>query len=72
LTGAMLRSGFGRSPDAPVFITAEGSTYLKQKGFRERLERDLAEAGRKYGLFYMLQHVPDAVLKGTAIAAISE
>ena len=72
LTGAMLRSGIGRSPNAPVFITAEGSTYLKQKGFRELLERDLAEAGRKYGLFYMLQHVPDAVLKGTAIAAISE
>ena len=71
LTGAMLRSGIGRSENAPVFITAEGSTYQKQKGFREMLERYLAEAGKQYGLFYVLQHVPDAVLKGTAIAAVS-
>ena len=72
LTGALLRSCVGRSPSAPVFITAEGSTYRKQKGFQQQLERYLAEAGEKYGLFYVLQHVPDAVMKGTAIAALSE
>ena len=73
LTGAMLRSGIGRSPDAPAFITAEGSTYRKQKGFQEQLERYLAEsAGKKYGFSYVLKYVPDAVLKGTAIAALSE
>ena len=69
----MLRSGIGRLPDAPAFITAEGSTYRKQKGFQEQLERYLAEsAGEKYGFSYVLKHVPDAVLKGTAIAALSE
>ena len=72
LTGALLRSCVGLSPSAPVFITAEGSTYRKQKGFQEQLERYLAEAGEKYNLYYVLQHVPDAVLKGTAIAALSE
>ena len=72
VTGALLRSGFGRGAEAPVFITAEGSTYLKQKGYREQLDLRMNEyAARRYRLHYEFHPVPDAVLKGTATAAIS-
>ena len=41
-TTALLRAEIGRSPQAPALIMAEGSTYLKQKGFRERPEDCMA------------------------------
>ena len=72
ITAALLRAGIGRSPSSPAFITAEGSTYLKQKGFREKLENCMAKhAKERLGLHYAFHHVPDAVMKGTAIAALS-
>ena len=73
ITAALLRAGIGRSPDAPAFITAEGSTYLRQRGFRELLEACMEEhARRERGLYYEFHSVPDAVLKGTAAAALQE
>ena len=71
LTAALLRSGIGTSAAAPAFITAEGSTFLGQFGFRRRLEAFMARcAGASHGLYYELHPIPDAVMKGTAIAAI--
>lgn len=71
ITAALLRAEIGTSPSAPAFITAEGSTYLRQTGFREMLESYMAEhANRCRGLHYAFHTVPDAVLKGTAIAAL--
>ena len=71
LTAALLRAGIGMSPSAPAFITAEGSTYLRQKGFREMLDACMEEyARRRRGLYCALHPVPDAVLKGTALAAL--
>lgn len=71
IAAALLRAQIGTSPSAPAFITAEGSTYLKQKGFREMLESHMREyAGKRRGLHYEFHNIPDAVLKGTAVAAI--
>lgn len=71
ITAALLRAGIGKSKEAPAFITAEGSTYIRQKGFGEMLEACMAEyANRRRGLYYEFHNVPDAVLKGTAIAAL--
>lgn len=71
ITAAVLRAGIGTSASSPAYITAEGSTYLKQKGFREMLDFYMGEyAGKRRGLHYEFHHVPDAVLKGTAIAAL--
>ncbi len=70
VTAALLRAEIGTSAVAPAFITAEGSTFLKQAGFRQRLEACMSEyAARRRGLHYAFHIVPDAVMKGTAIAA---
>ena len=42
ITAALMRAGIGRSPSAPAFITAEGSTYLRQAGFKEALDECMA------------------------------
>ena len=72
LTAGLIRCGEGRDPKAPVFITAEGSTYLKQAGFREKLARHMNEfAGTEHGLHFEFHHVPDVVLRGIAVACLS-
>lgn len=72
ITAALLRAEIGTSPLEPAFITAEGSTYLWQRGFREMLAECMAEyAGRRRGLHWEFHAVPDAVMKGTAVAALS-
>ena len=71
ITAALLRSEIGQTPEFPAFITAEGSTYLKQVGFREALDACMAKYARgRRGLHYEFHSVPDAVMKGTAIAAL--
>lgn len=71
ITAALLRSKAGLSAASPAFITAEGSTYLRQAGFRERLEAIMAAfATERHGLHFEFHHIPDAVMKGTAVAAL--
>ena len=73
VTGAMLRSCPSGPPDAPFYITAEGSTYLKQTGFKEMLDAVLTDfALGQYSLPYEIHTVSDAVMKGLAAAALSE
>ena len=73
ITAALLRAGIGTDHKAPAFITAEGSTFLKQKDFREKLERQMdALAGEKYRLFWEFHTVENAVMKGIAAAAAGE
>jgi len=73
VTAALLKASIGRSAETPAFITAEGSTYLHQQGFRQALEACMEEyALRRRGLHYVFHHVPDAVMKGTAIAALRQ
>ena len=72
LTGVLLRAQIGLDPARPAFITAEGSTYLKQKGFSRKLSEHMAAlAGVKYHLHYEFHVVDDVILKGTAVACLS-
>ncbi|MBQ2494322.1 MAG: hypothetical protein II520_03700, partial [Bacilli bacterium] len=53
--------------------TAEGSTYLRQKDFREMLDACMVEyARRRHGLYCEFHPVSDAVIKGTAILEKTE
>ena len=73
LTAVLIRSEAGRDPHAPVFITAEGSTYLKQAGFKEKLIRNMnAFARRGHGMYFELYNVQDVILRGIAVASLSE
>ena len=72
LTAGMLRCKAGKEPDGPVFITAEGSTFLKQKDFREKLKEQMDDfALKEFGLRYELHTLPDVVLRGLAVACLS-
>ena len=72
LTAGLLRGGAGHDPARPVFITAEGSTFLKQKDFRAKLEKRLeALATRRHGVFFEMHVVPDVILRGIAVACLS-
>ena len=73
LTAALMRSGAGGNPSLPAFITAEGSTFAKQKDFRSMLEAFMSEfAAIRHGFSYEFHTVEDAVHKGIAIACLSE
>ena len=72
ITAALLRAEAGQSSDAPAFITAEGSTFSKQKGFREKLYAAMDSLAEKQcGLHYEFHTVPDVILRGTAVACLS-
>ena len=72
LTAGLLRCGSARDPSCPVMITAEGSTYLKQKDFREKLEKCMAGFTRdRCGLHFVFRNVPDVILRGIGTACLS-
>ena len=76
LTAALMRSAAENTqdtPSLPAFITAEGSTFAKQKDFRSMLEAFMSEfAAARHGFSYEFHTVEDTVLKGTAISCLSE
>ncbi|HOU21648.1 MAG TPA: hypothetical protein PKX16_05435 [Kiritimatiellia bacterium] len=69
VAGAAVKCGQGT--DAPICITAEGSTYYKLKGMQREVERFLAEwlLGER-GIYTRTIQVDDAVVKGAAIAGL--
>ena len=72
ITAAMLKAGAGTSADRPAFITAEGSAFIRQRGFREKLNGAMnLLAGQMNGLSYEFHTVPDVILRGTAVACLS-
>lgn len=76
LTAALMRStaqNTQNTPSLPAFITAEGSTFAKQKDFRSMLEAFMSDlAAARHGFSYEFHTVEDTVLKGTAISCLSE
>lgn len=73
ITAGLLRCGAKAGRQSPVFITAEGSTFYKLKGFREKLHICMDElAGRDHGLHFEFHNVPDVILKGIAVACLSD
>ena len=70
ITAAMCRAEV--SAGAPARITAEGSTYLKQKDFAAKLQAQLdALAGEAHGLSWEIGTVENAVFRGIAASCLS-
>ena len=71
LTASLIRAEAGTSPDAPAFITAEGSAFTGQKDFREKLCANMDRlASQGHGLSYEFHVVPDVTFRGTAVACL--
>jgi len=72
LSAAVIKSGGGSSPEKPVCIVAEGTTFYRLGGLRENVERFLTEylQDDKKRYFEMIR-VKDAALTGAAIAGLS-
>ena len=69
LTAGLIRARTGLKSDRPARILAEGSTFLKQKDFRKKLEKNMQLlAGEKHGLSWRFETAEHAVLTGTAAA----
>ena len=72
LTATVLKSGQGLKPEAPVCITAEGTTFYRLKGLKTKteyyLERYLTERHRR---FWKLVEVENATLIGAAVAGLT-
>ena len=72
LSAAVLKSGKGDSPDRPVCIVAEGTTFYSLKGLKEGVEKCLRGflATRKER-YYEIVNVENATLIGAAIAGLT-
>jgi hexokinase len=72
LCAALVRSGAGKDPARPAFITAEGSTFYASKDFSRKLEARMESLGAQtLGVHAEFFRVPDVTLAGTAIAGLS-
>ena len=73
ITAAMIMAEAGTGRDRPAFITAEGSAFTGQKGFREKLNAEMEYlACRENGLSYEFHTVPEVIFRGTAVACLSD
>jgi hexokinase len=71
LTAAILKTGKGTNPCAPVCITADGSTFYKSKLFRSKLDYYIRTfTNEKKHLFCEFVKVENGTLIGTAIAGL--
>ena len=69
IIGALLRAK--KDTEIPAFITAEGSTYLKQMNSSKYLDAYLQKNGKALGgLPFVIYPIENAVIKGTAISAL--
>jgi len=72
LTGAVLQSGAGTSPCAPVCIVVEGSVYWGLRGMRRKVECYLKSfLEERHGRYYDIIPVENASLVGAAIAGLT-
>lgn len=71
LTAALIKGKAGLLADA--YITAEGSTFSLQKGFRETLEGYMDQfTWKNHGIRSAFHVLDNAVLKGTAAAGLAQ
>ena len=71
LTGVMQKTGAGKSPLAPVCITAEGSTFYKSRMLHEKVSHYMTEyAKKRLGMYFELKRVENVTLLGAAYAAL--
>ena len=71
LTAAVLKTGKGTNPCAPVCITVDGSTFYKSKLFRTKLEHYIKTfANDKMNVYCEFVKAENGTLIGTAIAGL--
>ncbi|MGL6174937.1 MAG: hexokinase family protein [Cellulosilyticaceae bacterium] len=72
LSGMILKTGKGTNPCCPVAIVAEGTTFYKLKGYKEKLDRYMREyLSQQNHTYYEFLKGDDLNLIGTATAALS-
>ncbi len=73
MAAAILLSGGGRNPLAPVCVNVDGSTYYKTRcvEFRSRIEGALRGLLEPRGVNYRLVCIPDSPIIGTAVAGLT-
>ena len=72
LAAAVLKSGKGINADKPVCIVAEGTTFYKLPGLREKVEQYLQEfLVEQKGRYQKIVYVENATLIGAAIAGLT-
>lgn len=71
VTAIMRKTKMGGNPNAPVCVTADGSTFYKSKLLRAKLDRHIQEfTNERCGLYCDFIKAENGVLTGTAIAAL--
>lgn len=73
LATAILRSGGGHDPLAPVCVNVDGSTFYRTLSveFKSRIEAKLRDILEPYGISYKLVCIPDAPVVGAAVAGLT-
>jgi hexokinase len=72
LSGAVLKSGSGEDPCAPVCAVVEGSVYWGLKGMRRKVDSYLKEfLEERHGRYLETIQVENASLVGAAIAGLT-
>ena len=73
LAAAILRSGGGHDPLAPVCVNIDGSTYYRTLSveFRSRIEANLRALLAPEGIYYRLVAIPDSPVIGAAVAGLT-
>jgi hexokinase len=71
LTALLIKSDAGKNPCRPVLITAEGSTFYKSKNLKPKTDYYMKKyAEEKFGCHFEIAGAENAVLAGTALAAV--
>ena len=71
VTAIMRKTSQGGNPNAPVCVTADGSTFYKSKLFRAKLDHHIREfTNSRNGLYCDFIKAENGVLTGAAIAAL--
>jgi len=71
LAAVILKTGGGKTPESPVCLTIDGTTFYKLKNFQKQFERYLQEfLSNNKQRYYEIVEVENSSLLGAAIAAI--
>jgi hexokinase len=71
IAAAVLKSGAGRSPQHPVCVNIDGSTYFKTSGLQPSTERHLRDLLGARGVFFQPVRMSDSPLIGAAVAGLT-
>ncbi|MFC1467496.1 hexokinase [Verrucomicrobiota bacterium] len=71
ISAAIIKSGSGLSPEKPVCVNIDGSTYYKTYMLAETVQERLTAILAPRGIHYTCVHVDDAPIVGAAIAGLT-